>query len=578
MALSTGNETLSLLLEKNPELFFLLEYGEREARACQEMAREECRKRVQSLDLDQLSTLYIYGISVAYYEELFLWLNKKKERRLIFLIHDLASLQLFVQASKASLVIGHPQVVLFHFVNQEAAIQELVSRFPCNLVEILSANAAQDSFIESLRLELLRKSTLAHAIFAETLHSPKLLHNTLANLSFWDRSFLANQWKGKFAGVPAMICGAGPSLQQEIPHLQTLSDRALLLAGGSTITSLSRQGVSPHLSFAIDPNREEFERLKEASVFCEPLLYGTRLEKDVLPCFSGELGYIVSDTGGPAERYFEGALGIDADPIGPELGMEALSVTTLALAFAVHMGCDPILFCGVDLAYTGGKRYAPEVLGAQTEPVKDCDMRAAERWVVKEDIHKQPVQTLVKWVMESECIGAFAANMPHTRFINVSQGGLGFPGIENKKLEDLMQTDLLSSYDLEARIHAEIQESLWKISQEQVAEELSKMASSLTRLSKLMDDIVSELHRLQEGAYEFPSAKFLFLQMEAQEEIAFSSLNPYVEAVLDRLMERWFVPGELDRETNAALAKYKAWQKLIHAQTALFSAALQRTT
>lgn len=567
MALSTGNETLSLLLEKNPELFFLLEYAEGSGECI-----DSCTKKEMSdLPLNDLLTLYVYGISSFYYQNLRIWLSEKKERRLIFLIHDVPSLRYFLKQEDADVLLLDEQVVLFHFADKELAVQELVSRFPCNLVEVLSSSVEKEAFVQELRLDLLRKSTLAHAIFSETLHSPKLLQNVLSNISFWKSSFLVNKWKGKFAGVPAVICGAGPSLQNEIESLRALEDRALLFAGGSTITALSRQGINPHLSLAIDPNPEEFERLKEASSLCLPLIYGTRLEKDVLACFGGERGYIVSDTGGPCERYFEEALGIQEEPIGPELGMEALSVTTLSVALAVHMGCDPILFCGVDLAYTQGKRYASEVLPSCLAPTSDCDMRAAERFVTRKDIQGKSVQTLVKWVMESECIGSFAKKMAPIRFINVSEGGLGFPGIENRSLRDVMGVELQTSFDLKARVHAEIQMSRCSISSQEIKEEKNCVSESLTRVAKLIDEILSELERLKEGACEFPSARFLFLEMEMKEESAFACLHPYVESVLDILMERWYLKKEEQRELSLAYAKYKAWRKLVSDQSELFS-------
>jgi len=566
MALSTGNETLSLLLEKNPELFFLLEYAD----ASQECVDPCTEKKMKDLPLNDLLTLYVYGISSSYYQNLRAWLAEKKERRLIFLIHDVPSLRYFVQQEDADIILLDEQVVLFHFADKDLAVQELVSRFPCNLVEVLSSSPMQDAFVQELRLEILRKSTLAHAIFSETLHSPKLLQNVLSNISFWESSFLVNQWKEKFAGVPAIICGAGPSLQNEIESLRALEDRALVFAGGSTITALSRQGINPHLSLAVDPNPEEFDRLKEASSLCSPLIYGTRLEKDVLACMGGERGYIVSDTGGPCERYFEEALRIKEAPIGPELGMEALSVTTLAVALAVHMGCDPILFCGVDLAYTQGKRYASEVLPSCLAPTIDCDMRAAERFVTKKDIQGKSVQTLVKWVMESECIGSFAEKMAPIRFINVSEGGLGFPGIENRSLREVMAVELQTSCDLRARIHAEIQMSKCSISSQEIAEEKNRIAESLTRIAKLIDEVLSELERLKEGACEFPSSRFLFLEMEMKEEVAFACLHPYVESVLDILMERWYLKGEEKRELSLAYSKYKAWRKLASDQLELF--------
>ncbi len=62
---------------------------------------------------------------------------------------------------------------------------------------------------------------------------------------------------------------------------------------------------------------------------------------------------------------------IDAEPVGPELGPEAFSVTTIAIALAVEMGCNPILLDGIDLAYTGMKRYAEGVMPSSSVCLSD---------------------------------------------------------------------------------------------------------------------------------------------------------------------------------------------------------------
>ncbi len=78
-------------------------------------------------------------------------------------------------------------------------------------------------------------------------------------------------------GTPAVICGAGPSLKASAPALKELERRALIFAGGSTLSALKSLGVIPHFGIALDPNPEEHDRLLPASPLEMPFLYTNRL-------------------------------------------------------------------------------------------------------------------------------------------------------------------------------------------------------------------------------------------------------------------------------------------------------------
>src|SRR5690606_30787893 len=112
--------------------------------------------------------------------------------------------------------------------------------------------------------EILREATLSYSLYQEDKYYHLLFRNLLKNFRYLSKSFQAESLKGCFQGIPAIICGAGPSLTQALPVLSECKEKALLIAGGSTITALSKNGILPHLSLAVDPNPEEYERLHPA--------------------------------------------------------------------------------------------------------------------------------------------------------------------------------------------------------------------------------------------------------------------------------------------------------------------------
>ena len=65
--------------------------------------------------------------------------------------------------------------------------------------------------------------------------------------------------EGSFQGRPAIICGAGPSLELAAPLLGALGSKALLIAAGSAIAPLMKRKVPIHLACALDKEAPDYE-------------------------------------------------------------------------------------------------------------------------------------------------------------------------------------------------------------------------------------------------------------------------------------------------------------------------------
>ena len=409
-------------MERYPEIFFLLTYtsfqpyqlevSDHQLNATREGERlhsdpidQEMSRWLDLQSLTDVDVLFVYGVGLGYsYRAAKSWLHEKKERMLIYLEDDLGPLDALLQTEIASQLFLDPQVHL-HFIKTsqewDVSLKALLETYPSHRIEVAFLESYQKKsprLCKHIRLKLMRQCAVVNALMTEALYSHRLVENVLANIKRWPHSFFANRLKNKFKGIPAVICGAGPSLGPAIPLLQQLEDRALIIAGGSTITALSNQGIIPHLGLALDPNPDEYSRLRVTSAFEMPLLYGTRLQPDVFNTSNGPWGYLHSYTGGPCEAYFERELGIQGEPVGPDLGPEAFSVTTLAIALAVEMGCSPILLNGIDLAYTGMQRYAAGVMPSSQVFLQELqqETRASERILKRKGIHGTMVYTLVK--------------------------------------------------------------------------------------------------------------------------------------------------------------------------------------
>lgn len=541
----------ALLYEKYPEIAFQYSCTSFEKKYSEEVEDDSLVWR-QSLPLDHIDTLYIYGLaSVAYYRVMKDWLREKKERALIFLENELEEIDTFLEKEEAEELLLDPQVSLFYVATPsawEVVLEECTIAFPSDRIE-LSASAKyrkkHPKKVASIRLRLLRKAALVHSLLSEALHYHVLTNNLSSSFSHLSNSSYVNELKGAFKNVPAIICGAGPSLNSVTEELKDLTSNALIFGGGSAITALANLGVRAHINVALDPNDEEYVRLKPSQAFGVPFFYASRINQGVFDALSSPLGYMSTDTGGTLESWVEEKLSLNAPYIGADLSSEALSVTTIAVSLAHLMGCNPILFCGVDLAYTGMKRYSDGVMtssSVKSDALKR-ESKAMEKMVLRKDRHGKKIYTLVKWIMEASCLAQFATTHPETEFFKCTDAGLEIPGVPYKNFSEVMSTAGKNCFDLRGRLHAKMQETLI-VPSVPIASLMLELLESLERAAAYVKEIVKEVQELQnhidEPDYPLISARRSVYEMDLQDEMCYSALLCVAPSALERLLARRF--------------------------------------
>lgn len=159
--------------------------------------------------------------------------------------------------------------------------------------------------------------------------------------------------QGAAKGHPAIIVSAGPSLKRNVHQLAGVGDRAVVISVQTTLQPLLECGLHPHFVTSLDfheMSRRFFDGLPrplDVHLVAEPK--ATWHAVDEYPGPKWLLG----------NRWAELVL-------GPELGRKGClpagaTVAHLAFYLARHLGCDPIIFIGQDLAYTGHAFYTPGV-------------------------------------------------------------------------------------------------------------------------------------------------------------------------------------------------------------------------
>ncbi|MCA9672433.1 MAG: DUF115 domain-containing protein [Myxococcales bacterium] len=152
------------------------------------------------------------------------------------------------------------------------------------------------------------------------------------------------------AGWPAIIVGAGPSLDRNVRQLRRASSRARIIAVNSAVGALERAGVRADLIVSVEllDVSEQLRGLslnadvpRALSLSAHPALHRTR-DAEVYPFFE------------QVEHFAPLAEAAGLLPTVPSGG----SVASSALALAFQLGAGPLIFVGQDLAYSGERPYA----------------------------------------------------------------------------------------------------------------------------------------------------------------------------------------------------------------------------
>jgi SAM-dependent methyltransferase len=282
-----------------------------------------------------------------------------------------------------------------------------------------------------------------------------LLH-TLANLPTIVSEGDADVLSGLFNDVPAIVVGAGPSLDQNLAALSALRDRALIIAVDTAVRPLLAAGIRPHLVVSVDPSDANARHLNDL-----PDVRGLwfvaegALAPSVFPQFAGRTFTFKVSNHDPwpwlAAHHCDRA---KLQTWG--------SVLTTAFDVALRAGCDPVVFAGADLAYTEGLQYCRNtVYEPDWSPFPTNEQRAAEfakylqtrPHVTHQDLNGREVTTAPHFVQFRDWIVAQAQTAAPRRIVNSTGAGiLHGAGVEQ---QDLGRLDFpVAPDDLRARLMA----------------------------------------------------------------------------------------------------------------------------
>ena len=324
------------------------------------------------------------------------------------------------------LTLHDPKLAPLHLADRMAALRLLTIKLVTHVPSTLTA----EDYYRSIATEI--PAHFPTAIQRHLVSLDRMLENDLrsfwSNLSYSWRALPISRLAGAWAGRPLVIVSGGPSLTESLPTLDAVSDRALILATGSTARVLSERGIRPDLVITVDPYAFNLGHFVGWDTSSAPLVYYHRLHHAILPIYAGATcAFVMAD---------EQPLPLTAEPRPPfhRGGTVAFS----ALQLAHYLQANPIVFVGQDFAFAGGRTHAQGAIYGEifdeTAPPDDYILVPGVdgRPVMTSRIHEAYLLHIQDYLLN------FTKRKPEIVHINSSRLGARMRGISYRDLDEVL--------------------------------------------------------------------------------------------------------------------------------------------
>ena len=254
-------------------------------------------------------------------------------------------------------------------------------------------------------------------------HAATWLDRIISTVPMLDRYTPISRVGAPLAGIPAVIVGAGPSLDRNIDELKRFKGRAFICAVNSSVGPLLKAGIVPDAVCVAEAQDQSSQLRDLPQAYRRRLIAGTHVHPAVHALDWDERIIAVHDAG-PQSKWL-------ADAIDEPLLSMGGSVTTLAFVSLCTMGCKHIILAGQDCALTEGRDHAAG--WNFQEKIKPRATRQVTAWGGDGVVDTTSVYITFKWWYE-EAASALAG---HVRLTNATEGGARIDGWEEQRLTDI---------------------------------------------------------------------------------------------------------------------------------------------
>ncbi len=365
------------------------------------------------LDVDEKTeVICIYGIGEGLdYFPLQSWLEEEKHY-LVFLEEDVDSIRSFLNSKQAQKILEDKKVRFFFFeslLSVEETIKKIAWEYIFLSMQFFihpsNQGKKQAEWIEQVFSEITQGCFLIGSDYSD--FGVHVIGNVVSN--FLCQKNLLRLEKQRTA-CPALICGAGASIEKIQNDFSILKEKCLVFAGGAAMSVLSSWNQSPHFGGMID-KEGVVQSFIDSMHFPTPFFFQSRASFDCMYKVHGEKivsfdlhEYLYRNWVEDREKQQENRL---------ESGW---SVVSYLLELALFLGCDPIIFSGVDLCLNAEEFYAKGVHERAIQIKENTPL------IQKINAKGKVVYTQNDWAFTAKYIQNITTKFSKKSFFSLSEG------------------------------------------------------------------------------------------------------------------------------------------------------------
>jgi hypothetical protein len=404
---------------------------------------EEARRFVDTLPAPDNPTFFVSGLGIGYH---LLELERRFDRPALIVAEDnLGLIKAALCLHDFSALISDGRLILLTCADNRVLHARLSA---CNadlmlgfhFVTLPHTRRCQVRFHEQMRRLLTDFVSFARMQMVTLLKTARV---TFKNIAFNLPSYLEHPGvetlEDQAAGYPAIVVAAGPSLARNLDQLGPLRERAVIIAVQTVLRLLRALDLTPHFVTSLDFHEVSAEFFRGVDEVGDCILVAEpKATWHVLDMFGGGKRVL-------QHRFHEALLREHAPRRG---GLRPGStVAHLAFYLAQHLGCDPIIFVGQDLAFSEGMFYVPgspiekiwqpELNRFQTVEMKQWERVVRNRSILRnvKDIHGRDTYADDLLFTYREQFENDLSAAPQT-VIQATEGGVPLAGTEVMSLRE----------------------------------------------------------------------------------------------------------------------------------------------
>jgi hypothetical protein len=253
----------------------------------------------------------------------------------------------------------------------------------------------------------------------------ELLHENFAK-NMEQSSAGIGAFRNVLHGLPVVLIGAGPSLEQQYETLRDVRKHALIAAVGRTLRVLDEHQIDPDLVIMTDPQHFSRAFIRDCPHERYPLFYLCTASFQIPQRYHGTKYKI----------YQRGFLAAEeqAQREGEPLLETGGSVATTLLDLLLYMGAGPICTIGLDLAFTNNRSHAGGTVWQISVQGQTIVHEVPDFW------RRANVRTSKTFNVFREWFTARAVRLNEPgRLLNASEGGSYIEGFEHIEFREFLR-------------------------------------------------------------------------------------------------------------------------------------------